>query len=212
MLTCILRHFNHGIWPWLCISEYWVSQCFDLFPAGYCVPHAGPAQRIHIFNNDERSLLQSHDGQVVVSLLRSWVQLKAGPHVVPHRQRASLPLTNLREWVGGGLCDIQASVTATSSDRGKWQITEGEKYKPGKNAEDRWEEEREEETGCRKRMKVEKENHKGGDIHPVPLSILVEKNDDQFGEHLVTFFTKWQVSPFKCHIHNVPENDNSSLS
>lgn len=28
--------------------------------------------------------------------------------MVPHRQRASLPLANLHEWVGEGLCDIQA--------------------------------------------------------------------------------------------------------
>lgn len=41
-------------------------------------------------------------------------------------------------------------------------------------------------------------------MYPVPLSVLVEKYDDQLGEHLVAFFTEWQVPTLKCHIHNVP--------
>lgn len=42
------------------------------------------------------------------------------------------------------------------------------------------------------------------DIYPVPLSVLVQKYDDQLGEHLVAFFTEWQVPTLKCHIHNIP--------
>lgn len=61
--------------------------------------------------------------------------------------------TCVSEWVGGRLCDIQATVTGTSSDR---QITEGEKYTPGKQAAGRLEEERKEGTRCKEGM-IEKE-------------------------------------------------------
>lgn len=50
------------------------------------------------------------------------------------------------------------------------------------------------------------------DIYPVPLSVLVEKNDDQFREHLVTLFAEWQVPAFKCDIHEVPEDEDLSFS
>lgn len=46
------------------------------------------------------------------------------------------------------------------------------------------------------------------DIYPIPLSVLVEKNDDQLGEHLVTLFAEWQVPALKCDIHEVPDDEN----
>ena len=81
----------------VCRSELWVSQCFDLFPAGHGVPHAGPAQRIHIFHDDEWSLLQSHDGQVVVlSGCCASIQFITRPHMVLHGQGTILPFTHLQ--------------------------------------------------------------------------------------------------------------------
>lgn len=92
-------------------SKY--SPEFELLAAGYCVPHACAAERVHILHDDKRRLLQSNDGQVVIPLLRSRVQLESRPHVVPHRQWTSLPLANLHERVGGQPCDLQATVIDT---------------------------------------------------------------------------------------------------
>lgn len=54
------------IWHRFYTCEIWASHWFDLFAAGYSVPHARPTKRIHVFHNDKRSLLQCHDGQVVI--------------------------------------------------------------------------------------------------------------------------------------------------
>lgn len=76
-------------------SEF--SHCFDLLPAGHRVPHARPAKWIHVLHNDERSLLQCHDGQVVVLPARCPpIQLIARPHVVFHGKGTVLPFANLR--------------------------------------------------------------------------------------------------------------------
>lgn len=40
--------------------------------------------------------------------------------------------------------------------------------------------------------------------HPVPLSLLVEQNDDKLGVHLVSILTERQITPLKRHIHQVP--------
>lgn len=69
---------------------------FELLAAGHGVPHAGAAERVHVLHDDERRLLQRHDGQMVVPLLGSRVEFEAGPHVEPHRQQAPLPLAHLR--------------------------------------------------------------------------------------------------------------------
>lgn len=79
------------------LTEPKFSPEFELFAARHSVPHAGAAERVHVLHDDKRRLLQSDDGQVVLTLLRTRVQLKARPHMVPHRQRASLPLANLCE-------------------------------------------------------------------------------------------------------------------
>lgn len=84
------------------------SREFELLAARHSVPHAGSAQRVHVLHDDKRSLLQSYDGQVVLALLRSRVQVEARPHVVPHRQRTSLPLADLCERTGRGPCDTPA--------------------------------------------------------------------------------------------------------
>lgn len=42
------------------------------------------------------------------------------------------------------------------------------------------------------------------DPHPVPLSLLVEQNDDKLGVHLVSVLTERQITPLKRHIHQVP--------
>lgn len=44
--------------------------------------------------------------------------------------------------------------------------------------------------------------------HPVPLSLLVEQNDDQLGMHLVSVLTERQISSLKRHIHQVPAEEN----
>lgn len=44
--------------------------------------------------------------------------------------------------------------------------------------------------------------------HPVPLSLLVEQNDDQLGVHLVSILTERQITPLKRHIHQVPVEGN----
>ncbi len=67
------------------------------------------------------------------------------------------------ERVGGGLCDIQATVTGASSDR---QITEGEKYKPGKKPEERLKGREEEGTGRREGMIVEEKKRR---YSPCPI-------------------------------------------
>lgn len=78
-------------------SNFKYSPEFELFTTRHSVPHAGPTERVHILHNDKWCLLQSHNGKVVLPLLCFRVQLKARPYVVPHRQRASLPLANLHE-------------------------------------------------------------------------------------------------------------------
>lgn len=40
--------------------------------------------------------------------------------------------------------------------------------------------------------------------HPVPLSLLVEQNDDKLGVHLVSVLAERQITPLKRHIHQVP--------
>lgn len=45
--------------------------------------------------------------------------------------------------------------------------------------------------------------------HPVPLSLLVEQNDDQLGVHLVSVLTERQITSLKSHIHQVPADGNS---
>lgn len=44
--------------------------------------------------------------------------------------------------------------------------------------------------------------------HPLPLSLLVEQNDDQLGVHLVSVLTERQITPLKRHIHQVPGEGN----
>lgn len=44
--------------------------------------------------------------------------------------------------------------------------------------------------------------------YPVPLSLLVEQNDDQLGVHLVSILTERQITPLKRHIHQVPVEGN----
>lgn len=44
--------------------------------------------------------------------------------------------------------------------------------------------------------------------HPVPLSLLVEQNDDQLGVHLVSVLAERQITPLKRHIHQVPVEGN----
>lgn len=44
--------------------------------------------------------------------------------------------------------------------------------------------------------------------HPVPLSLLVEQNDDQLGVHLVSVLAERQIAPLECHIHQVPVEGN----
>lgn len=44
--------------------------------------------------------------------------------------------------------------------------------------------------------------------HPVPLSLLVEQNDDQLGVHLVPVLAERQITPLKRHIHQVPVRGN----
>lgn len=50
------------------------------------------------------------------------------------------------------------------------------------------------------------------DVYPIPLSVLVQENDDQLGEHLVALFAEWQVSALKCDVHEVPDNEKLRLS
>lgn len=40
--------------------------------------------------------------------------------------------------------------------------------------------------------------------HPVPLSVLVEQDDDQLGMQLVSVLTERQITPLERHIHQVP--------
>lgn len=49
-------------------------------------------------------------------------------------------------------------------------------------------------------------------IHPVPLSVLVQENDDQLGEHLVALLAEGQVPAFERHIHEVPEDESFHTS
>ncbi len=44
--------------------------------------------------------------------------------------------------------------------------------------------------------------------HPVPLSLLVEQNNDQLGMHLVSVLAERQITPLKRHIHQVPVEGN----
>lgn len=83
------------------LGRFGCSQRFDLFPTGHGVPHARPAEWVHVLHDDKRSLLQGHDGQVVVLPgRRPAVQLIARPHVVLHRQGTVFPLAHLQ--TGGG--------------------------------------------------------------------------------------------------------------
>ncbi len=47
--------------------------------------------------------------------------------------------------------------------------------------------------------------------HPVPLSLLVEQNDDQLGVHLVSVLAERQITPLKRHIHQVPAEGNVEM-
>lgn len=94
-------------------SNFICSLELELFSTWHSVPHAGPTERVHVLHNDKRCLLQSHNRQVVLLLLCSSEQLKVRPYVVPHRQRASLPLANLQR-TGGRPCDKRTTVAATS--------------------------------------------------------------------------------------------------
>ena len=40
--------------------------------------------------------------------------------------------------------------------------------------------------------------------HPVPLSVLVEQDDDQLRMQLVPVLAERQITPLKRHIHQVP--------
>lgn len=44
--------------------------------------------------------------------------------------------------------------------------------------------------------------------HPVPLSLLVEQNDDQLGMHLVSVLAERQITSLKRDIHQVPAEGN----
>lgn len=94
--TSPCQHLPSSLLPPHPPSSPRASPCLDLLPARHRVPHAGPAERINVFHDDERSFLQRHDGQVVILPGRcSSVQLVARPHMVLHGQRAVLPLTHL---------------------------------------------------------------------------------------------------------------------
>lgn len=44
--------------------------------------------------------------------------------------------------------------------------------------------------------------------HPVPLSVLVEQDDDQLRMQLVSILTERQIPPLERHIHQVPAEGN----
>lgn len=82
-------------------SELNALHCFELFAAGYSVPHAGPAKWIHVLHNDKRSLLQCYNGQVVILPgCCPPIQFIARPHMVFHGQRAVFPFTHLQRQGG----------------------------------------------------------------------------------------------------------------
>ena len=69
----------------------------DKLPARYGVPHTRLGQRVNVFHDDKRGLLEGDDAQMVVVRLTVGEGLVPGPHGVPQAQGLVLPLAHLRQ-------------------------------------------------------------------------------------------------------------------
>lgn len=79
------------------INKTTVHSLFDMLPAGYRVPHASSGEPLYILHNDERFLLQSDNGQVVVVHLSITEGVEAWPHWVFQCQAAVVQFAHLGE-------------------------------------------------------------------------------------------------------------------